>query len=171
MKGRICIPIMVTIMYWKCTWGWATSYFGIQLPGFRTWRCSSIGPVAQVAIYYSETKRTSCRAAIGAERVPGNNHAACSRRRGDSAGFLSFFLPNPEKALKGFRPVPASRNCASYWYKIRLSPPVEHLKEMKSIFNLPIMKMKDAPNYRNLEVPQSDAIIKTGNDPDYGQLE
>jgi len=31
---------------------------------------------------------------------------------------------------------------------------------MSSIYNLPVMKMKDAPDYRNMEVPQSDAIMQ-----------
>ncbi|MEK7720480.1 MAG: L-glutamine--2-deoxy-scyllo-inosose aminotransferase KanB, partial [Bacteroidota bacterium] len=35
-----------------------------------------------------------------------------------------------------------------------------HLKEMKSIFNLPVMKINNAPDYRKLEVPQSDAIMQ-----------
>jgi 8-amino-3,8-dideoxy-alpha-D-manno-octulosonate transaminase len=31
---------------------------------------------------------------------------------------------------------------------------------MKSIYNLPVMKMNNVPDYRNLEVPQSDAIMQ-----------
>jgi 8-amino-3,8-dideoxy-alpha-D-manno-octulosonate transaminase len=81
---------------------------------------------------------------------------------GDSAGFLSFFLPNPEKALKVFDQFQQAGIGASYWYRnnFHYHRQWSHLKEMKSIFNLPIMKMKDAPNYRNLEVPQSDAIMQ-----------
>jgi 8-amino-3,8-dideoxy-alpha-D-manno-octulosonate transaminase len=81
---------------------------------------------------------------------------------GDSAGFLSFFLPNPEKALKVFDEFQKSGIGASYWYKNNFHYHRQwgHLKEMKSIFNLPIMKMKDAPDYRHLNVPESDAIMQ-----------
>jgi len=34
------------------------------------------------------------------------------------------------------------------------------LKEMKSIYNLPVMKMNNIPDYRNMEVPHSDAIMQ-----------
>ena len=43
------------------------------------------------------------------------------------------------------------------------SPVVQFLgpvKEMKSIYNLPVMKMNNTPDYKNIEVPQSDAIMQ-----------
>ena len=81
---------------------------------------------------------------------------------GDSATFLSFFLPDPDKALKVFDEFQKEGLSASYWYKnnFHYHRQWEHLKEMKSIFSLPVMKMVDIPDYRNLEVPKSDAIMQ-----------
>ncbi len=81
---------------------------------------------------------------------------------GDSAGFLSFFMQNPDQALKVFDEFQKAGIGASYWYKNNFHYHRQwgHLKEMKSIFNLAVMKMKDAPDYRNLSVPQSDAIMQ-----------
>jgi len=81
---------------------------------------------------------------------------------GDSATFLSFFLPNAEKAVKVFDQFQKEELSASYWYRnnFHFHRQWGHLKEMKSIYNLGIMKMNNAPDYRNLEVPQSDAIMQ-----------
>jgi 8-amino-3,8-dideoxy-alpha-D-manno-octulosonate transaminase len=81
---------------------------------------------------------------------------------GDSATFLSFFLPDPDKALKVFDEFQKEGLSASYWYKnnFHYHRQWEHLKEMKSIFSLPVMKMVNIPDYRNLEVPKSDAIMQ-----------
>jgi 8-amino-3,8-dideoxy-alpha-D-manno-octulosonate transaminase len=35
-----------------------------------------------------------------------------------------------------------------------------HLKELKSIYNLPVKSIKNAPDYKNLQVPKSDAIMQ-----------
>ncbi len=81
---------------------------------------------------------------------------------GDSATFLSFFLPNPEKAVKAFDEFQKEGLSASYWYRnnFHFHRQWGHLKEMKSIYNLAVMKMSSAPDYRNLQVPQSDAIMQ-----------
>ena len=81
---------------------------------------------------------------------------------GDSATFLSFFLPNADKALSVFEEFQKAGLSASYWYRNNFHYHRQwgHLKEMKSIFNLPVMMIKDAPDYRNLEVPKSDAIMQ-----------
>jgi 8-amino-3,8-dideoxy-alpha-D-manno-octulosonate transaminase len=81
---------------------------------------------------------------------------------GDSATFLSFFLPNPEKAVKVFDEFQKETLSASYWYRnnFHFHRQWGHLKEMKSIYNLPVMKMNNAPDYRNMQVPQSDAIMQ-----------
>ena len=81
---------------------------------------------------------------------------------GDSATFLSFFLPDPDKAVKAFDEFQKEGLSASYWYRnnFHFHRQWGHLKEMKSIYNLPIMKMNNAPDYRNMEVPQSDAIMQ-----------
>lgn len=81
---------------------------------------------------------------------------------GDSATFLSFFLPDPEKAVKVFEEFQKEELSASYWYRnnFHFHRQWGHLKEMKSIYNLPVMKMNNAPDYKHLEVPQSDAIMQ-----------
>ena len=81
---------------------------------------------------------------------------------GDSATFLSFFLPDPDKAIKVFDEFQKEELSASYWYRNNFHYHRQwgHLKEMKSIFNLPVMKINNAPDYRNLQVPQSDAIMQ-----------
>lgn len=81
---------------------------------------------------------------------------------GDSATFLSFFLPDPDKAVKAFDEFQKEGLSASYWYRnnFHFHRQWGHLKEMKAIYNLPIMKMNNAPDYRNMEVPQSDSIMQ-----------
>jgi 8-amino-3,8-dideoxy-alpha-D-manno-octulosonate transaminase len=81
---------------------------------------------------------------------------------GDSATFLSFFLPNAEKATKAFEEFQKEGLSASYWYRNNFHYHRQwgHLKEMKSIFNLPVMKINNTPDYRELKVPQSDAIMQ-----------
>lgn len=81
---------------------------------------------------------------------------------GDSATFLSFFLPDNEKAIKTFEEFQKEGLSASYWYRNNFHYHRQwgHLKEMKSIFNLPVMKINNAPDYSKLAVPQSDAIMQ-----------
>ena len=81
---------------------------------------------------------------------------------GDSATFLSFFLPDPGKAVKTFDEFQKEGLSASYWYRnnFHFHRQWGHLKEMKSIYNLPVMKMANRPDYRNIDVPQSDAIMQ-----------
>ena len=81
---------------------------------------------------------------------------------GDSATFLSFFLPDNEKAVKTFEEFQKEGLSASYWYRNNFHYHRQwgHLKELKSIFNLPVMKINNVPDYRKLEVPQSDAIMQ-----------
>jgi len=81
---------------------------------------------------------------------------------GDSATFLSFFLPNADQALRVFDEFQKEDLSASYWYRNNFHYHRQwgHLKELKSIFNLPVMKLNNVPDYKNLEVPQSDAIMQ-----------
>ena len=81
---------------------------------------------------------------------------------GDSATFLSFFLPNPSQAIRVFEEFQKQELSASYWYRNNFHYHRQwgHLKEMKSIFNLPVMKMNNVPDYKNLEVPKSDEIMQ-----------
>jgi 8-amino-3,8-dideoxy-alpha-D-manno-octulosonate transaminase len=81
---------------------------------------------------------------------------------GDSATFLSFLLPDAGKAVKVFDQFQKDGLSASYWYKNNFHYHRQwgHLKEMKSIFNLPVMNINTAPDYKNMELPKSDAIMQ-----------
>ncbi len=81
---------------------------------------------------------------------------------GDSATFLSFFLPDADQATRVFDEFQKEDLSASYWYRNNFHYHRQwgHLKELKSIFNLPVMKMNNVPDYKNLQVPQSDAIMQ-----------
>jgi len=81
---------------------------------------------------------------------------------GDSATFLSFFLPDADQAMRVFDEFQKEDLSASYWYRNNFHYHRQwgHLKELKSIFNLPVMKMDNVPDYKNLQVPQSDAIMQ-----------
>jgi 8-amino-3,8-dideoxy-alpha-D-manno-octulosonate transaminase len=81
---------------------------------------------------------------------------------GDSATFLSFFLPDADLAVKAFEEFQKEGLSASYWYRNNFHYHRQwgHLKEMKSVYNLPVMKIGNMPDYRNLQVPQSDAIMQ-----------
>ena len=81
---------------------------------------------------------------------------------GDSATFLSFFLTDADQATKVFDEFQKEDLSASYWYRNNFHYHRQwgHLKELKSIFNLPVMKMNNVPDYQNLQVPQSDAIMQ-----------
>ncbi len=93
---------------------------------------------------------------------PEIKHRLVPDESGDSATFLSFFLPDNEKAVRTFEEFQKEGLSASYWYRNNFHYHRQwgHLKEMKSIFNLPVMKIKDAPDYGKLQVPQSDAIMQ-----------
>ncbi len=81
---------------------------------------------------------------------------------GDSATFLSFFLPDNDLAVRAFEEFQKEGLSASYWYRNNFHYHRQwgHLKEMKSIFNLPVMKLPNVPDYGKLEVPKSDAIMQ-----------
>jgi len=81
---------------------------------------------------------------------------------GDSATFLSFFLPDADQATRVFDEFQKEDLSASYWYRNNFHYHRQwgHLKELKSIFNLPVMKMNNVPDYKNLQVPQSDDIMQ-----------
>ena len=71
-------------------------------------------------------------------------------------------LSDADKAAKTFDEFQKEGLSASYWFRNNFHYHRQwgHLKEMSSIYNLPVMKMKDAPDYRKLEVPQSDEIMQ-----------
>ena len=81
---------------------------------------------------------------------------------GDSATFLSFFLPDEEKTravVKGLGE--AGVDGTFYWYdnKWHYFRKWEHLKGMKTAATFAADKLGDLPDYLNLSLPKSDRII------------
>ena len=81
---------------------------------------------------------------------------------GDSATFLSFFLPDEEKTrsvVKGLSE--AGVDGAFYWYdnNWHYIRKWEHLKGMKTAATLAGERLGDFPDYAALQLPQSNAII------------
>ena len=81
---------------------------------------------------------------------------------GDSATFLSFFLPDEEKTRAVVRGLgEAGVDGVFYWYdnNWHYIRKWEHLKGMKTAATLAADKLGDLPDYANLQLPQSDGII------------
>jgi len=80
--------------------------------------------------------------------------------KGDSATFLSFFLPDEAKARKAVAELgKAGVDGCFYWYanNWHYIRQWEHLKELKSPFRLP--QMSECPDYEKISLPQSDDIM------------
>ena len=82
---------------------------------------------------------------------------------GDTATFLSFFLPDEKRArdIAG-KLAKAGVNGCPYWYdnKWHYIKEWDHLKNLSALAKLPINKYENHPNYRNIDLPQSDNIMK-----------
>jgi 8-amino-3,8-dideoxy-alpha-D-manno-octulosonate transaminase len=82
---------------------------------------------------------------------------------GDSATFLSFFLPGESEAREAAaRLTKAGIDGAFYWYENNWHyfRKWEHLKKLDSAARLPITLLGEKPDYQKLELPQSDNIMK-----------
>jgi 8-amino-3,8-dideoxy-alpha-D-manno-octulosonate transaminase len=81
---------------------------------------------------------------------------------GDSATFLSFFLPDESTARKRIKDLgQAGVDSCFYWYDnnwhyIRMW---DHLKKLKSASRLPLQLLDHCPDYEKVELPRSDSII------------
>ena len=82
---------------------------------------------------------------------------------GDTATFLSFFLPDEKRArdIAG-KLAKAGVNGCPYWYdnKWHYIKEWDHLKNLSALAKLPINKYENHPNYRNIDLSQSDNIMK-----------
>lgn len=83
--------------------------------------------------------------------------------KGDSATFLSFFMENEEKTVQ------VSKNLANagvdacfYWYanKWHYYKNFTHFHNLSSAAPLPLTLIKDLPDYKNINLKQSDEIMK-----------
>ncbi len=82
--------------------------------------------------------------------------------KGDTATFLSFFLPEEEQARRlAGKLAGAGIDGCFYWYEnnwhyIRQW---DHLKKLKFAAMLPIALLENCPDYANVDLPQSDQIM------------
>ena len=81
---------------------------------------------------------------------------------GDSATFLSFFLPDEKRARNVARDLgKAGVDGCFYWYdnNWHYIRQWHHLKKLEAAAKLPIELMDNVPDYRGVNLPQSDRII------------
>ncbi|RME69061.1 MAG: L-glutamine--2-deoxy-scyllo-inosose aminotransferase KanB, partial [Verrucomicrobia bacterium] len=81
---------------------------------------------------------------------------------GDSAGFLSFFLPTEEAARAALKRLSeAGVDGCFYWYDNNWHYPRrwEHFKKLISPNTLAIARLEPERSWENLELPASDAIM------------
>ncbi|MEA3415588.1 MAG: DegT/DnrJ/EryC1/StrS family aminotransferase [Thermodesulfobacteriota bacterium] len=82
--------------------------------------------------------------------------------QGDTATFLSFFLPDELKARKiAGKLAYAGVDGCFYWYdnNWHYIRQWDHLKKLKSAAKLPIALLENRPDYENIDLPQSDQIM------------
>ncbi len=83
--------------------------------------------------------------------------------QGDSATFLSFFLPNEAYARAASTSLAdAGIDGCFYWYanNWHYLRQWDHFKDLKSPAGLPITLVKDRPDYGRIQLPISDGIMK-----------
>ena len=81
---------------------------------------------------------------------------------GDSATFLSFFLPDEKRAKEVVKDLgQAGVDACFYWYdnNWHYIRNWHHLKKLKSAAKLPIELLENPPDYNNIALPQSDSIM------------
>lgn len=82
--------------------------------------------------------------------------------KGDSATFLSFFLPTQEKARQISKNLAKNKVGAAYWYdnNWHYYKKWHHLREMKRSAKLALELCDHLPDYKNLVLEESDNIMK-----------
>lgn len=96
------------------------------------------------------------------ETVPGISFREMPDPAGDSATFLTFFLPGEEEARQAAaRLSQKGVGGAFYWFdnNWHYLRRWDHLKQLNTASKLPISLLQDIPDYRNLTLLQSDEII------------
>ena len=81
---------------------------------------------------------------------------------GDSATFLSFFLPTEERTREMAQKLAANGAGAAFWYdnNWHYYRKWHHLKEIKRAAKLPFELCDSLPDYKNLVLEESDEIMK-----------
>ena len=83
-------------------------------------------------------------------------------KNGDSATFLSFFLPDESRAKEVVKDLGvAGVDACFYWYdnNWHYIRQWDHIKTLRSAAKLPVKLLEYCPDYSNLELPKSDAIM------------
>jgi len=94
--------------------------------------------------------------------LPGVSFRHIPDAKGDSASFLSFFLPTEEQARKIAKNLGDNHVGCPYWYdnNWHYYRKWHHLKEMKRSARLSIELADNLPDYKNIVLEDSDNIMK-----------
>ncbi len=94
--------------------------------------------------------------------LPGISFRHIPDAKGDSASFLSFFLPTQERAQQIAKNLGANKVGCPYWYdnNWHYYRKWHHLKEMKRSAKLAIELADNLPDYKNIVLEESDNIMK-----------
>jgi len=95
-------------------------------------------------------------------QVPEVSFRSIPDPKGDSATFLSFFLPDRDSARRVSKNLAdAGIDACFYWYdnNWHYHRNWEHLKKLASPSRLPIMLLDQRPDYAAMELPESDRIM------------
>ena len=96
-------------------------------------------------------------------RIPGIAFRDLPDPKGDSATFLTFFMPDLAKARQAVSDLAAAGvdGCFHWfdnnWHYIRKW---DHFHTLKASARLPVQALPDCPDYRAIQLPKSDAIIQ-----------
>ena len=96
------------------------------------------------------------------QRFPQISYRKLPDPEGDSATFLSFMMPDEDQARATAKALnEAGVDGCFYWYdnNWHYLRQWQHLKEMMVAAKLPLQVYANCPDYSNIELPQSDAIM------------
>ncbi len=94
--------------------------------------------------------------------LPGVSFRHIPDPKGDSATFLSFFLPTQKRAVQIAKNLSANKVGCPYWYdnNWHYYRKWHHLKEMKRSAKLAVELADNLPDYTNIVLEESDNIMK-----------
>ena len=98
----------------------------------------------------------------GLAEIPGISFRDVPDEAGDSATFLSFFLPKDSTARRVTKALgEAGVDGCFYWYdnNWHYLRNWDHFKKLKAPFRLPLELIEDSPDYEKIELPRSDSIM------------
>jgi 8-amino-3,8-dideoxy-alpha-D-manno-octulosonate transaminase len=97
------------------------------------------------------------------KKIPGVTFRQLPDEAGDSATFLSFFLPDEDRARQAAALLAgAGVDGCFYWYdnNWHYHRKWDHLKKLHSAAGLPITLVQNPPDYQSLCLNQSDAVMR-----------